>query len=321
MFRNTLHRLVDFFKSGSDKSVFAICFLLSTLFWFLIKFSKEYTYYVEYPVSYVNHPIDKYLQESPPGEVKVKVRAYGFNFLKNVFSSQELQIDMSKLSSNKSEYYWSTESGRSSIAQGLTGFAVLDIEPDTLFFNYSTKTKKLVDVCLTKELSYKENYIQYGDVVIKPSKIEVYGPEHILDTLSCVYAEPLVLQNVREDVAEDLNIFMPHKLLSSKVNTVKVSQKVARYTQITKEIPIRVKNLPKKEDYYLKPDKVELSYWVAMSDVGKLSENDFDVYCDYKELQMTDRTSLNIFLDEDRVPSLAKRVHYYPSLTEYISKD
>lgn len=321
MFKSVLRQLVDFFKSGSDKSVFAICFLLSTLFWFLIKFSKEYTYYVKYPVVFVHQPIDKYLKESPPTEVTVKVKAYGFNFLKNVFSSQQLEVDVSKLPHSKSVYYWLTESDRAEMAQGLTGFSVLDVEPDTLFLKYSSKTKKLVDVRVDKQLTYKENYIQHGSFKIQPSQIEVYGPAHLLDTLRYIYSDPLVLNEVREDIVMDLRLNMPHELLSSRESSVQVTQAVARYTQITKEIDIRVINLPPKEDYYLKPDKVELSYWVAMSDVGKLSEKDFVVYCDYQELRMTDKSLLNVFVDEDAIPSIAKRVQFYPSLTEFISKD
>jgi len=81
MLKSIFQKIVKFFRSGSDRSVIAICLLLSTLFWFLIKFSKEYTYYIDYPVEVVNQPIDKSFQDAPISELKVKEDGFGFHFL------------------------------------------------------------------------------------------------------------------------------------------------------------------------------------------------------------------------------------------------
>lgn len=321
MLKTLFRQIVDFFVSGSDKSVFAICFLLSALFWFLIKFSKEYTYYISCPIEFVNHPIDKYLQDEPPTEVKVKVKAFGFNFLKNVFATPKLEIDVSKLPINKFKSYWLSSQDQSKLAENLKGFSILDIKPDTIHLNFSERTKKKVQVVVPKAISFKDNYIQYGSFKIVPEQIEVYGPSHILDTLTYVNSELLEISNLQVDIDQNLRLTMPHNLLSSRVDSVHVSQAVARYTQITKSISILVKNKPASEDYYLKPDKVELSYWVAMDDVSKVSESDFVIYCDYDELKMTDKPVLNVFLDEDKLPSIVKRVQYYPDLTTYLAKD
>lgn len=321
MLKTLFRQILDFFVSGTDKSVFAICFLLSALFWFLIKFSNEYTYYISYPVEFVNHPIDKYLQDDPPTEVKVKVKAFGFNFLKNVFKTSKLEVDVSELPINKFKTYWLSSQDQSKLAKSLKGFSILDIKPDTIYLNYSKRTKKKVQIIVPKAISYKDNYIQHGAFKIVPEQIEVYGPSHILDTLSYVKSELLEISNLHVDIDQNLRLTMPHKMLSSRVDSVHVSQDVARYTQITKSISIRVKNRPASEDYYLKPDKVELSYWVAMDDVSKVSESDFVIYCDYEELKMTDKPVLNIFLEEDNLPSIVKRVQYYPDLTTYLAKD
>ena len=37
MFKNFIHKTFDFFNSGSNRSVIVVCFLMSLLFWFLIK--------------------------------------------------------------------------------------------------------------------------------------------------------------------------------------------------------------------------------------------------------------------------------------------
>jgi hypothetical protein len=57
---------------------------------------------------------------------------------------------------------------------------------------------------------------------------------------------------------------------------------------------------------------------VAMQDVKKVKATDFEVYCDYNEVAMTESAVLNVFLDDDKTPSIVQRVKYHPSIIEFI---
>ena len=319
MFKNLIQKVLDFFISGSNRSVIAICFLMSLLFWFLIKFSKEYTYYVEYPIEFINQPIDKYWKDEPISNLKVKVNGFGFNFLKETFSNRLLKVDVSKLQrTNSNTYFWLSQSERSNIAIELNGFSILEIEPDTLFLNFSKKTKKSVQVKVPLDLNFRENYEQYGSFKISPNTIDVFGPSHILDTLSFVYTNVLSQNDVVQSINSTLKIQLPDKLLSTKDLNINVIQEVARFTQISKQIPIKLKNVPKGKELRIKPAEVELSYWVAMHDVDKINSSDFVIYCDYNEVDMTKNAILNVFIDESKTPSVVQKVKYHPSTVEFI---
>ncbi len=319
MIKSIIRKIVDFFRSGSDKSVITICFLMSTLFWFLIKFSKEYTYYIDYPVEFVNQPIDKYFKGEPISELKVKVNGYGFNFLKETFSERIVEIDVSKLQrQGATTYFWLSQSERPHIARELNGFSILEIDPDTLFLNFSNKTKRSLEVKVPLDLNFRENYVQYGSFKITPKTIEVFGPAHILDTLSYVYTGVLSQADIIQDIHASLKVQLPNELLSARNVEVQVSQDVARFTQINEVIPIKLKNVPKGKELIIKPAEVELSYWVAMQDVDKVKASDFEIYCDYNEVAMTQSAILNVFLDEDKKPSIVQKVKYHPSTIEFI---
>ena len=299
MLKNVIQKLLGFFLSGSNRSVIAICFFMSLLFWFLIKFSKEYTYYIEYPVEFINQPIDKYLKDEPLSNLKVKVNGYGFNFLKETFSNRSIEVDVSKLQRmNSNTYFWLPQAERSNIAVELNGFSILEIDPDTLFLNFSNKTRKSVQVKVPLNLNFRENYEQYGSFKISPNTIDVFGPSHILDTLSFVYTNVLNQNDIVQSINSSLKIQLPNKLLSTKDFDINVIQEVARFTQIIKRIPIKLKNVPKGKELRIKPAEVELSYWVAMKDVDKINASDFVIYCDYNEVDMTDNAILNVFIDE-----------------------
>jgi len=320
MLKNIFKRIKDFFTSGSERSVVTICFLLSTLFWVLIKFSKEYTYYIDYPIEFVNQPIEKYLKEKPLASLKIKVKGFGFNFLKETFTSRNMNLDVSKLAYHtpKESYYWLTESNLSEMAVKLNGFSIIEIEPDTLFLTYSNKTKKTLEIKVPLELEFRENYIPYSSLKIEPSKIDVFGPSHLIDTLSAIYTEPLVAYDVIEDIDKQLQLVFTDKLISSRETEISVHMDVERFTQINKVIPIRHKNFPKRSTLSLKPSEVELSFWIAMQDVDKVSDSDFYIYCDYNEVLKTNSTVLNVFLDKEKYPSIVKRVKYSPTTIEFV---
>ena len=319
MFKNLIQKVLDFFISGSNRSVIAICFLMSLLFWFLIKFSKEYTYYVDYPIEFINQPIDEYWKDEPLSNLKVKISGFGFNFLKETFSNRLLKVDVSKLQrTNSNTYFWLSQSERSNIAIELNGFSILEIDPDTLFLNFSKRTKKSVQVKVPLNLNFRENYEQYGSFKISPNTIDVFGPTHILDTLSFVYTNVLSQNDVVQSINSTLKIQLHNKLLSTKDSDINVIQEVARFTQISRLIPIKLENVPKGKELRIKPSEVELTYWVAMQDVDKINSSDFVIYCDYNEVDMTENPILNVFIDESKTPSVVQKVKYHPSTVEFI---
>ena len=319
MFKNLIQKVLDFFISGSNRSVIAICFLMSLLFWFLIKFSKEYTYYVDYPIEFINQPIDEYWKDEPLSNLKVKISGFGFNFLKETFSNRLLKVDVSKLQrTNSNTYFWLSQSERSNIAIELNGFSILEIDPDTLFLNFSKRTKKSVQVKVPLNLNFRENYEQYGSFKISPNTIDVFGPSHILDTLSFVYTNVLSKNDIVQSINSTLKIQLPNKLLFAKDSDINVIQEVARFTQISRLIPIKLENVPKGKELRIKPSEVELSYWVAMQDVDKINSSDFVIYCDYNEVDMTENPILNVFIDESKTPSVVQKVKYHPSTVEFI---
>ena len=167
-------------------------------------------------------------------------------------------------------------------------------------------------------LNFRENYEQYGSFKISPNTIDVFGPSHILDTLSFVYTNVLNRNDIVQSINSILKIRLPNKLLSTKDSDINVIQEVARFTQISRLIPIKLENVPKGKELRIKPSEVELSYWVAMQDVDKINSSDFVIYCDYNEVDMTENAILNVFIDESKTPSVVQKVKYHPSTVEFI---
>ena len=96
-------------------------------------------------------------------------------------------------------------------------------------------------------------------------------------SVSFVYTSVLNQNDIVQSINSTLKIKLPNKLLSIKDTDVNFIQEVARFTQISKQIPIELKNVPKGKELRIKPAEVELSYWVAMQDVDKINISDFKI--------------------------------------------
>jgi 5,10-methenyltetrahydromethanopterin hydrogenase len=140
----------------------------------------------------------------------------------------------------------------------------------------------------------------------------------LVDTLSVLYTEPLIAEDVIEDIDTELQLVFSNKLLSSRETLIGVHLDVERFTQINKVIPIQLRNFPNGSSLSLKPSEVELSFWIAMQDVDKVSDSDFYIYCDYNEVLKTKSSVLNVFIDDAKYPSIVKRVKYSPTTIEFV---
>ena len=79
-------------NTGINKmySSFILFFLLSVVFWFMTKLSKEYEGTIKYPVVYNNLPDNKLLQENPLDFIEVYVKASGFKLISTKVSPNKL---------------------------------------------------------------------------------------------------------------------------------------------------------------------------------------------------------------------------------------
>ena len=85
---------------------FTLFILVSVVFWFLTKLSKEYESTVVYPVSYENLPNDKLLQEEPEKEISIHIKATGFKIISGKLLPRTLKINATNLRlKSKTDYY------------------------------------------------------------------------------------------------------------------------------------------------------------------------------------------------------------------------
>jgi len=280
--------------------------LIASTFWLLIKLSDNgYITSLEYPVLYENIPDNKLMVGSPSHTINLRISSYGFRLLGYQLKDvTPLRIDIKKHTrksvSKKDVYYWLPNLYRDEMQAQLDGqTSLLRLEPDTVYLVLSEKIKKEVPVRLNVKTDFKKGYQAYGQPVVSPEKVVIYGPKILIDSISFVETNPTIIYGIHTDVEQSVKLKLVNELITVNKETVRFSLDVDQFTEKVLHVPIRLTNVPKGYKASIMPSTVEVSCKVALRDVDQLKSNDIELLCDFAQLRkFPDRKHLQLQLNK-----------------------
>ena len=307
-------------KNQKKLRVFLIFLVLSILFWSLIKLSKEYISDVEFELAYSDIPQNKLIQNEPEKKVKLTLKTVGFKLLNYGFKKRVLDYSLTEIQRKGGSMYFSET--RSNInylqAQLSAETVVLNIEPDTLFFDLGVKRSKKVPVISQVEFEFKTGYNFVGNHELSPNEVSVSGPEKVIDTIQEVYTLPIELKNISESFEQEVALKVPNESVVLSDQTVSVKGVVDKITNGSYNLPFEVINLPRNVIISTYPKEVKVVYQVALKDYNKIPENSFRIQCDYKQ---TEDNNLDYLIPKlVDMPEIITDVKIIPNKIEFLIK-
>ncbi len=200
-------------KANNQLFTFLICLLIATVLWLVKSLEKDYTSTVSIPVHYTEIPKNKILLNSPPTKLNIKIKAQGFSLLRHKvgLSLSPVNFDVSSLNNHLSiqknivSYYFLSSQFIPQISSQISSsISIIDISPDTLFFDFDKIKEKKVPVSARIDVSFQTNYFYSDSIKLRPDNILVTGPSSILDSLKCVYTKHLKLNKLDKSFKEDV---------------------------------------------------------------------------------------------------------------------
>jgi len=274
-------------KNNKKLRIFLLFLMLSILFWMLIKLSKNYIADVEFNLVYTDIPQNKLLQNEPLTKIKLSVKTVGFKLLGYSLKKRDLNYSLSEIIHKKgSEYYSLTKSNINFLQTQLSAeTVVLNINPDTLYFDFGVKKSKKVKVVPNITIEFKPGFNIIKDFTLDPEFVTLSGPAKLIDSIDIIQTEEIIWQDVSESFENKVKLVMPKKELTLSENIVTVKGTVEKITQGSFSLPFKVINLPSKYIISTYPKEVKIIYQVALNDYNKISENSFKIQCDYKHTE------------------------------------
>ncbi len=299
---------------------FLLFIILSVVFWFMTKLSKEYDSTLEYPVSYINLPEDKLLQEAPVEVIEIHVKTTGFKLISATFFPTELKIDVSNLNwKSSTDYYLLLSQQRLAIQKQMkTGVEIDFFINDSIYFNLGKLKNKKVPVKPLLDLSYATGFELNGNITTVPDSILISGPESILDTIDFVSTKLLQIKKLNNSIDQTIEIerFSSDSNVKLQQKNIKIIANVEKYTEGTLEIPFEVLNLPENNIINTFPKVVKVTYKVALSNFNKIDFTSFLIHCDYQVSQKNNLSYLIPILVEKS--PMVKYVRMSPMKIDYI---
>ena len=323
-FIDILQKLRDFSNVKLNKRgiTFTICVLISTLFWFIIVFSKKYNDTVSFPVRYVNLPSNKMLSNVLAENINVQIYASGFSILGYKLNPEiePLTIDVNDIKPDKKvDFYYLTPNSEIDklSAQLSSEIKIISVIPDTLYFDFSPIESKTVPVKLNSDLHFDSQFQLSDSIKISPSEITVSGARSLLQNITSIETEKLSLKNIHKTTTLEVTLLVNSSMEKLTLSTSKISVTipVEKYTEESFEIPIQVINMPNNVSMKIFPNKTTVTFLVDMGDYQSITSDQFVAVVDYQDIAKG-ADKLQVVMEKS--PDKIKSLQIVPDKVEYI---
>lgn len=255
---------------------FLFFLLLSAFFWLLIKLSDNYTVTYNLKLQFTDVPAELWMPAQDTHEIKVSIHTTGYNILKVKLlksGNPKLTIALNQVPyrrQNGNLYSISAQSLRDELSASLNidGGELLFNENE-IFFRLEKLQTKTVPVKLQNALQFRNQYELYAEPVIKPQKVQIYGPKAALDSISFIETEKLHRTDVFESFSSSLKLALPSKDIKAAVDKIQVDVDVASFTEASSMIEID--KLGQKQ-LRLYPEEAQVFYSIALRDYQSVDE-------------------------------------------------
>lgn len=299
-----------------ESVVFFFCLLLALFLLFLNKLSKKYPSDIRVQVSYVNYPAGKIPDAPLPEELKLDVRASGYNLLwTKLLQPAKVRVDLSQ---NVRANYAVTSEFMPQIAKQLPAdYQLADITPDTIFLKFENNLMKKVPVVADILISFKKQFDFKEPILVSPDSVTISGPENVVAPVKNWFTERLIFENLDRNSSDKIQLVKPeHPMLTLSDEATTYTIAVEEYTEKTLEVEIQKINHPQAKEINIYPKKVKVVCRVGLSNYESVKPDNFIVVADFTHVDF--KKNKYIELEMKTQPSFVKNLDFSPRSVEYI---
>jgi len=325
---NWIYKTVKYIKKvyfKNDKRVVAylICVGIATGFWFLNALNKTYTVKLIVPVSYINLPNNKTLENHLPDKFELTIKAHGFNILRHEvsflfmpfeFNVKEMTNDR-MTDSKMSSFAFPSRQFLSELSNQLSNeMDIISMSPDTLFFKFGHLSQKWVKVKPIVNMHLKKQYQISGAIKTTPDSVLVNGTQSVLDTMRFVMTNLQSFNFVDKEIRTKASLSKINEVYFN-IQEVELTIPVEEYTETQLLVPIEVKDHLPDVNIKLFPEKVKVTFQVGLSRYQLIRPEDFKLSVAFSDIR-ENRQRLKITTES--IPDYLYDIKITPDEIEYL---
>lgn len=300
-------------------SAFVTCLVFAVFAWVFTTLSNPHKYTVKQPITFKNYPQKRAFHSLQSDTVNAIVQGTGWQMLFSRMNDQRkvVTIDLQTLDT-KNFVVLSTQLKQIN-AKKDPDREIIAFTPDTLFFDFSTRLVKRVKVELVTAFNFQKQFMQSGDVTIRPAEVFISGPANVLAKIKTWKTDSLKLNDLDESFRSRLALSpVSEGNLSVMPKSVTVSIPVDEFTEKTMEIPVKLINNRNFYDIKVFPQKIKVTFTVSLKDYADVSEDDFEAVADLDRWRKHGYSVLPVKVT--RMPPYSRIVKTEPQNVDFIVK-
>lgn len=274
-------------QQWKEALVFLAFVLLALGFWLLQSLQQEYQIEISIPVRYKNVPNDIAFVGMAPTRIVADVKDKGSVLLNYSFGRTfvPIEVNMKSTEGQSGDLVISKREIENDILKQLIATTTLvEFTPQQIDITYSQRMQKEVPVAFEGDIQTDPGFQLSGDILIKPSVVNVYASKTVLDTLAFVKTVPIQIRKGNRTIVRTIGLEKINGVnLEPEVVTVTIP--IEEYTEKTLEIPVICTGIPIHYTVRIFPPAVKVNCSVPLSRFKELSEEQFAIHVPFKELE------------------------------------
>ena len=244
---------------------------------------------LDFPIEARNLNVQKAHKREVPSTASVLIRGTGRDLVKSFLLKKiagfKLVLDLEGISQEYEFYlneYFEKYPQKVVLPLNYNVSFVEVVHPNRIKISLDEYILKNVPVSLNLVVNPAPGYVQIGETLIKPSQIEVAGPEKELALINQVENLPDTLNGLTSPYRNSIQLNSFGGLVEYSHNFVEISIDIQNISErIIADIPVKIINVPKKIRVFPSPQTISLTVIGGYSRIALLNSEDIDIIIDF----------------------------------------
>lgn len=295
--------------------------LASTLLWYLLKISREYSVDISYPLE-VHSPPSGYMLSSPSEtKVRMRVRGNGYTLIRyRTFTSRSpLEVNLQELGVTLRndtvlrQCISRAELERILAPQIPTDLTLEHFATEQLCYDLSRLDQRKLPVVASVRYSMREQFAQFQPLRLSLDSVTVKGPAAELANMDYAYTDTVELGEIRDSQRLKLTLSKRGEV-EFEPSSLTCDISVSQFTQKRLVVPIQVERSELLGQVTLLPGAVELTCVLPLEAYARVKADDFTLKVHFYGGITPERLLVELV----DVPSEARNVAFTPQYVSYL---
>ena len=297
-------------------AVFFSCLSIAAFAWLFFALSNQYLYSMKTVVDYTNLPQNKAFHPLQSDTVTVQVEGTGWNLLFSKISLLPQTIKVNLRSLTQRNYITFTEQLKAINRSLPSTQKIVSVMPDTLYFDFSSRSVKKVPVSLLYKVDFKKGFGISDSIDISPKSITITGPLEDIRNIETWDTDTLRSTDVKTAITTRVVLQKPSNNITIYPSTVEIKIPVSEFTEKVFDIPVSILNNEDNLDVKLLPSKTKVTFLVSLKDFSAITREDFKAAVDLENWSARNYKQLPVVLT--KVPPFCKILKVEPDMIDFI---